>query len=199
MIVPPRHSGAQRTAKRAGANPESRSVWLYGDSNVEIPGSVPSPAASVPPRNDECGTARQRPNIFSYLSLTISLHGLYSPRPAPPRGAIAIVTFAGWDAVDAGDAASRGSWGTSVFGQDGSAPALPLARRRPTFGWKDSLDSVTDDQVKTRSAQSLEATLSLRPGTLILVMGPFAMADVQATEKTPHAERRAIAQRLRKS
>ena len=32
-------------------------------------------------------------------------------RPAPPRGAIAIVTFAGWDAVDAGDAASRGSWG----------------------------------------------------------------------------------------
>jgi hypothetical protein len=89
--------------------------------------------------------------------------------------------------------------GTSVFGQDGSAPALPLARRRPILGWKDSLDSVTDDQVKTRSAYSLEATLSLRPGTLILVMGPFAMADVQATEKTPYAERRALARRLRKS
>jgi hypothetical protein len=27
--------------------------------------------------------------------------------------------------------------GTSVFGQDGSAPALPLARRRPAFGWTD--------------------------------------------------------------
>jgi len=53
------------------------------------------------------------------------------------RGASAIVTFAGLDAVDAGDAASRGSWVTSVFGQDGSAPALPLARRRPTLRWKD--------------------------------------------------------------
>src|SRR3954468_10517632 len=78
-------------------------------------------------------------------------------RPTPLRGAIAIVTFAGWDAVDAGDAASRGLGGTSVFGQDGSAPALPLARRRPALGWKVALDSVTDDQVKTRSAYSLEA------------------------------------------
>ncbi|KZD23810.1 hypothetical protein A4A58_26070 [Tardiphaga robiniae] len=76
---------------------------------------------------------------------------------APMRGASAIVTFAGLDAVDAGDAALRGSWVTSVFGQDGSAPALPLARRRPALGWKDPLDSVTDDQVKTRPAYSLEA------------------------------------------
>jgi hypothetical protein len=97
------------------------------------------------------------PNIFSYILLTPSPSGLYSLRPAPPRGAIAIVTFAGQDAVDAGDAASRGLGVTSVFGQDGSAPALPLARRRPTFGWKDALDSVTDDQVKTCPAQSLEA------------------------------------------
>ena len=71
------------------------------------------------------------------------------------RGAIAIVTFAGRDAVDAGDAASRGSWETSVFGQDGSAPALPLAWRRPTFGWTDSLDSATDDQLETRPAKCL--------------------------------------------
>jgi hypothetical protein len=41
------------------ANPESRSVWLYGDSNVEIPGSVPSPSAPVPPRNDECGAGQR--------------------------------------------------------------------------------------------------------------------------------------------
>ncbi len=62
-----------------------------------------------------------------------------------------------------------------------------------------ALDSVTDDQIETRSAKCFAATLSLRPGTLILVMGPFAMADVQATEKTPQAERRALARRLRKS
>ncbi|SNT30509.1 hypothetical protein SAMN05216374_3046 [Tardiphaga sp. OK246] len=55
------------------------------------------------------------------------------------------------------------------------------------------LDSVTDDQIETRSAKCFAATLSLRPGTLILVMGPFAKADVQATEKTPQAERWAIA------
>ncbi len=61
------------------------------------------------------------------------------------------------------------------------------------------LDSVTDDQIETRSAKCFAATLSLRLGTLILVMGPFAMADVQATEKTPQAERRALARRLRKS
>jgi hypothetical protein len=40
------------------------------------------------------------------------------------RGASAIVTFAGLDAVGAGVAASRGSWVTSVFGQDVSAPEL---------------------------------------------------------------------------
>jgi hypothetical protein len=56
-----------------------------------------------------------------------------------------------------------------------------------------ALDSVTDDQIEMRSAKCFAATLSLRPGTLILVMGPFAMADVQATEKTPYAERRALA------
>ena len=38
-------------------------------------------------------------------------------RPAPPRGAIAIVTFAGWDAVDAGDAASRGLGGRLSSGR----------------------------------------------------------------------------------
>ena len=73
------------------------------------------------------------------------------------RGASAIVTFAGLDAVDAGDAALRGSWVTSVFGQDGSTPALPLARRRLALRWKDPLDSVTDDQIETRPAYSLEA------------------------------------------
>jgi hypothetical protein len=71
------------------------------------------------------------------------------------RGASAIVTFAGLDAVDAGDAALRGLGVTSVFGQDGSAPALPLAWRRPGLRWKDSLDSVMDDQIETRPANCL--------------------------------------------
>ena len=120
--------------------------------------------------------------------------------PAPMRGASAIVTVVGLDAVDAGDAALRGLGVTSVFGQDGSAPALPLARRRPSLGWKDSLDSVTDDQVKTRPAYSLEAPCPIRLGTVILVMGSFAMA----TRKQPKKHRRRnaghlLALRLRKS
>ncbi|WP_204378172.1 hypothetical protein, partial [Tardiphaga robiniae] len=85
---------------------------------------------------------------------------VYIPlRPAPPRGAIAIVTFAGWDAVDAGDAASRGSWVTAVFGQAGSSVVrIPLGQAaRFAFGWQKPADHATDDQVKTRSAYSLEA------------------------------------------
>ena len=98
------------------------------------------------------------------------------------RGASAIVTFAGQDAVDAGDAASRGSWVTSVFGQDGSAPALPLARRRPALGWKDSLGSVTDDQVKTRPAYSLEAPFP-SPWDFNSVIGSFAEAKCKQPKK----------------
>ena len=62
-----------------------------------------------------------------------------------------------------------------------------------------SLDSVTDDQVKTRPAYSLEAPCPIRPGTVILVMGSFAMA----TRKQPKKHRRRnaghFAQRVRKS
>ena len=115
------------------------------------------------------------------------------------RGASAIVTFAGLDAVDAGDAASRGSWGNVCLRAGRICASTATGKDTADLEMERTLDSVTDDQIETRSAQSLEATLSLRPGTLILVMGPFAMADVQATEKTPHAERRAIARRLRKS
>ena len=120
-------------------------------------------------------------------------------RPAPMRGASAIVTFAGWDAVDAGDAASRGSLGNVCLRAGRICASTATGKETADLRMERALDSVTDDQIETRSAQSLEATLSLRPGTLILVMGPFAMADVQATEKTPQAERRALARRLRKS
>jgi hypothetical protein len=115
------------------------------------------------------------------------------------RGASAIVTFAGLDAVDAGDAALRGSSGNVCLRAGRICASTATGKETFGLGMDRPLDRVTDVQVKTRSAYSLEATLSLRPGTLILVMGPFAMADVQATEKTPHAERRAIARRLRKS
>jgi hypothetical protein len=101
--------------------------------------------------------------------------------------------------VDAGDAASRGSWGNVCLRAGRICASTATGKETADLRMERALDSVTDDQIETRSAQSLEATLSLRPGTLILVMGPFAMADVQATEKTPQAERRALARRLRKS
>ena len=95
--------------------------------------------------------------------------------------------------MDAGDAASRGSRGNVCLRAGRICASTATGKETADLGMERALDSVTDDQVKTRSAYSLEATLSLRPGTLILVMGPFAMADVQATEKTPQAERRALA------
>ena len=49
-----------------------------------------------------------------------------------------------------------------------------------------SLDSVTDDQIETRPAYSLEAPCPIRLGTVILVMGSFAMA----TRKQPKKHRR---------
>jgi hypothetical protein len=46
------------------------------------------------------------------------------------RGASAIVVTAGQDAVDAGDAASRGAWVTSACGQDGSSVVrIPLGQK----------------------------------------------------------------------
>ena len=54
------------------------------------------------------------------------------------RGASAIVTFAGLDAVDAKVGASRGARKTFACGRDGPLPDLPLARRRLTFGWTDA-------------------------------------------------------------
>ncbi|KAA0076148.1 hypothetical protein CIW50_07760 [Tardiphaga sp. P9-11] len=72
---------------------------------------------------------------------------------------IAIVTFAGWDAVDAGDAASREMWVTAVLRQaESSVVRIPLGQAaRFVLRWKKPADHVTDDQVKTRSAYSLEA------------------------------------------
>jgi hypothetical protein len=79
------------------------------------------------------------------------------PRPAPPRGAIAIVTFAGQGAVDAGDAASRGSRGNVCLRAGRICASTATGKETADLEMERALDSVTDDQVKTRSAQSLEA------------------------------------------
>ena len=63
------------------------------------------------------------------------------------RGASAIVTFAGLDAVDAKDRASRGARKTFACGRDGPLPDLPLAWGRLTFGWTNSGSRVTDDSL----------------------------------------------------
>ena len=106
-------------------------------------------------------------------------------RPAPPRGAIAIVTFAGWDAVDAGDAASRGSWGDVCLRAGRICASTATGKETADLRMERPLDSVTDDQVKTRSAYSLEAPCPIRLGTVILVIGSFAMA----TRKQPKKHR----------
>ena len=59
-------------------------------------------------------------------------------RPAPMRGASAIVTFAGLDAVDAKVWASRGAWTTFACGRDESWPDLPPAWRCLPLGWTDA-------------------------------------------------------------
>ena len=165
---------------------------------VRLTPATPSGKPIGLPGNDECG-GRKTSNIFSYLPLTTSLHGLCSLLTGPDergerdrhvRGAgcggrrrCGVTRFGGDVCLRAGRICASTATGKET---------ADLRMERP-------LDSVTDDQIETRSAKCFAATLSLRPGTLILVMGPFAMADVQATEKTPQAERRALARRLRKS
>lgn len=55
-------------------------MFGYGDSHVEIPGSVPPPAASVPPRNDRGLTLALSCIIISYMRrdnrLSATLHAL---------------------------------------------------------------------------------------------------------------------------
>ena len=61
------------------------------------------------------------------------------------RGASAIVTFAGLDAVDAKVWASRGAWTMFACGRAGSLPDLPLARRWLTFRWTEAGSRTTGD------------------------------------------------------
>ena len=100
---------------------------------------------------------RQPPNIFSYLVLTISRHGLYSPSSCPDergerdrhvRGAgcggrrrCGVTRFTGDVCLRAGRICASTATGKET---------ADLRMDKP-------LDSVTDDQVKTRSAYSLEA------------------------------------------
>ena len=68
------------------------------------------------------------------------------------RGASAIVTFAGWDAVDAGDAASRGSWGNVCLRAGRICASTATGKETAGLEMERSLDSVTDDQIEMRPA-----------------------------------------------
>ena len=139
--------GESRSTRHSGAHASGRAAEV----RTRIPMCLALRRLPCRDSGFASGKCRPRPGMTSVDELGLNVPGhiflfpvdsipfliIFPPRPAPPRGAIAIVTFAGWDAVDAGDAASRGPWVTSVFGQDGCAPALPLARRRPTLGWKE--------------------------------------------------------------
>src|SRR3954462_13636767 len=115
--------------------------------------------------------AERTPNIFSYLPLTTSPSGLYSLSSCP---------------IERGDrdrhvrgvgCGGRRRCGVTRFGGDvclraGRICASTATGKETADREMDRcLDSVTDDQIETRSAKCVAATLSLRPGTLILVMG----------------------------
>jgi hypothetical protein len=148
------------------------SIFPWGWVQDGYAGHLAKPA-SRRPHMHRCGAAalqKRTLNIFSYILLTISLSGLFSPSSCPTeRG--------DRDRHDCGaGCGGRRRCGVTRFmgnvclraGRIG--PDLPLVRRRPALRWKDPLDSVTDDQFETRPAYSLEATLALRPGHRKMVM-----------------------------
>jgi hypothetical protein len=108
------------------------------------------------PRNDGLGRHGSA-NIFSYFLLTISCPGLYSPSSGPDergerdrhvrgvgcggRRRCGVTRFTGNVCLRAGRICASTATGKET---------ADLGMERP-------LDSVTDDQIETRSAQSLEA------------------------------------------
>jgi hypothetical protein len=134
LSTAPRSSfrGARRRRSRQSANPESRSVLL---NMLRFRVRVRQEPAT--PRNDSLGWQASPEHFFLFCVDNIPIRFIF-PSVLPHREG------------RSRSSRSRGGmrWtpemrryavhgGTSVFGQDGSAPALPLARRRPTFGWKE--------------------------------------------------------------
>ena len=121
-------------------------------------------------------------NIFSYLVLTISRDGLYSPSSCPTergdrdrhvrgvgcggRWRCGVTRFGGDVCLRAGRICASTATGKETFG-------LGMERLR---------DSVTDDQIETRSAQSLEAPFP-SPWDFNSVIGSFAEAKCKQPKK----------------
>jgi hypothetical protein len=109
-----------------------------------------------PPRNDECGVGKA-PNIFSYPPLTTSLQGLLSPLSCPTERGDRDRHVRG---VGCG---GRRRCGVTRFMGDVCLRAGRICASTATgketadLEMERALDSVTDDQIETRPAFSLEA------------------------------------------
>jgi hypothetical protein len=127
--------GVRRRRSRQSANPESRNVWRERDSHAGIPGSRAASASrpgmtvwggKTAPKHFFLSSVDNIPIRFIFPSVLPHREG--RSRSSRSRGGMRWTPEMRRHAVHGG---------TSVFGQDGSAPALPLARRRPTLRWKD--------------------------------------------------------------
>jgi hypothetical protein len=145
-----RHSGARPAL--AGREPGISKYFALNISGFR----VRLREGAQPPRNDERGTIRC-PNIFSYLPLTASLSGLYSPPSCPTERGDRDRHVRG---VGCG---GRRRCGVTRFMGDVCLRAGRICASTATgketadLGMERILDSVTDDQIETRSAYSLEA------------------------------------------
>jgi hypothetical protein len=138
------------------ANPESQSVWLYGDSHVGIPGSVPSPSAPLPPRNDSLGQ-RKAPKHFFLSSIdTISIRFIF-PSVLPHREGRSRSSRSRGGMRWTPEMRRYAVHGNVCLRAGRICASTATGKETADLGMERPLDSVTDDQVKTRSAYSLEA------------------------------------------
>ena len=105
------------------------------------------------------------------------------------RGASAIVTFAGLDAVGAKVGASGGARKTFAGRRDGLVPDLPLALRGSSFRWTDTLCCSADDPLGGVWPKCSVPAHRLGQRGL---QGPSTPAT--RASRTPRAERRASEQ-----
>jgi len=123
---------------------------------VRLTPATPSGKPIGLPGNDECG-GRKTSNIFSYLPLTTSLHGLYSLLTGPDERGERDRHVRG------AGCGGRRRCGVTRFMDDVCLRAgriyasTATGKETADLRMERILDSVTDDQIKTRSAYSLEA------------------------------------------
>ncbi len=154
---------------------------MFSAKQVGIPGSRYA-AFGVSSRPGMTGVAEVASNIFSYLPLTVSPQGLYSPLSCPTergdrdrhvrgvgcggRRRCGVTRFTGDVCLRAGRICASTATGKET---------TDLAMERP-------LDSVTDDQIETRPAYSLEAPFP-SPWDFNSVIGSFAEAKCKQPKK----------------